>query len=223
MKRLFIFLLLIFLIGCSNEAGSLDLRMDKAIENALKTKLHPNKYKDKYISYYVEPSIGRIESSSTSHVFDYNGEKFVMNVDVANIINESLFEVNDNNTNNNIFLKKEGIFYNLDNRVETFVFDVYKANDTYLLILNTNYLNFYSYTDSIDCANIAEEMLKIARTIVIDKQSVINDFNIKEVITYRPSYLDLFEEKVPENGSVEELIKDEDILNEIEKGNDVDN
>ena len=223
MKKFLVLLLLVCLIGCNKEPSSLDLRVDEAINRALEEKNHIAKYKDKYLSYYVDPSIGRIEASSTSHVFDLDGNKFVMNLDVSNVINESLFELKENNIDIESFITRSGVYTNYEGVEEPYTIDVYRNEGVYLLLFNTNYLNFYSYTNEINCPLLVEEMMSIAKSVVINKKTVINDFNIKEIITYQPSYLDLFEEKIPENGSVEELIKEDDLLNEIENNQGGDN
>lgn len=223
MKKFLIILFLICLVGCNKNIDSLDLRMDEAITKALESNIHIPKYKDNYISYYVEPSIGRAGSSSTSHTFNFEGNEFVMNINVANIINESLFEKSSSDELVEPFITKSGTYVDNVGNEEAYSINVYKSDDIYLLTLDTDNISFYSYTNEINCALIAKEMLSIVRTITIDKQTVINDFNIKEVITYQPSYLDLFEEKIPESGSIEELIKEDDLLNEIENGEGGDN
>lgn len=209
----------VIMIGCTSNVGDFESRVNEAINSSLSAQIHNNKFKDKYISYYIDPSIGRVESNDVSHIFDYDGTKFVMNVNIENIINEQLYKVNEEDNTNDLFFKS-GI---LKDRVEVehpFTIRINDYNGTYLVSLKSDLLHFYSYSNEVDSPRILREMIEIARSVIVNKQAVVNAFNIKEVITYQPSYLDLFDNKVPENGSIEELLKEDDLLEEIEKANE---
>lgn len=219
MKKFLLLLIACILVGCSNGSSDFNSELDKQINEALNCKLHTHKYKDGFISYYIEPSIGRIETTDTSHVFNYDGTNFIMNINVANIINEKLYDnIALNNSNSEIIRK--GIFKDINGNEHNYQFSIDSNNKYYLIIFSSDELQFYSYADEKSAPKISGEMIRIARTVTVDRHAVINAFNIKELITYQPSYMELFEEKIPENGSIEELIKDDDILSELEsKGN----
>lgn len=215
MKKFLLLFLSCILLGCSNGTTDFNNELDKYIDKALNSNLHIHKYKDGFISYYVDPSIGRVETTDTSHVFNYDGTNFIMNINVTNIINEKLYE-NKSSEYTASGYNKKGTFTDINENIHDYVIGIDYNDQYYMITLSSDELQFYSYADEISAPKIAGEMIKIARSVTIDRNAVINAFNIKELITYQPSYMDLFEEKIPENGSIEELIKDDDILNEIE-------
>ena len=215
MKKFLLLLIACILVGCSNGSSDFNSEFDKQINEALNYKLHTHKYKDGFISYYIEPSIGRIETTDTSHVFNYDGTNFIMNINVASIVNEKLYDNKTTSNANSEYLKK-GIYKDINGNEHNYEINIDANNKYYLIVFSSDELQFYCYADEKSAPKISGEMLKIARTVTVDRQAVINAFNIKELITYQPSYKELFEEKIPENGSIEELIKDDDILNELE-------
>ncbi len=221
MKKFLVILLVLFLVGCSSNEKSIQISLNETLstfDNAIKKS---NKYHNDYISYYIDPSIGRVESNEISHIFNYDGTNFIMNINVANIINNQWYGKDITNTKlNNSIAKYEGTYFDKDLDVHSYEINVYPIENKYLLRFDTYYIHFYSYCDELIIDELSLEMLNIAKSVILNKNKIISNFSIKETITYQPSYLDLFDNKVPESGSIEELLKDDDVLQGLENNDE---
>ena len=68
---------------------------------------------------------------------------------------------------------------------------------------------FYGICDEVSAPRLAQEMLVIAKSIEIHRDEIISAYSAKDSITYDTTIVNYFEGDVPENGSVQELFKDD--------------
>ncbi|SJZ86926.1 hypothetical protein [Anaerorhabdus furcosa] len=212
MKRFCLILVACLLFGCAQSTQPLEERIQSEFEfvNTLKTVDGDNR-KDFY-SYYIEPSVGRVSSNPSNNIFLKDGVQFVMNLNVSKIISEKYYTDaltgNDVATKDNLLFEIEGQYD--DSLLNSYDYrcQVYQYENMYMLLLETQYMNFYTVANANQLPTIAGEMLKIARTIRVNQEEIISAYSSKEAIQYKKEALNLFEVAVPENGRVDEMITD---------------
>ena len=96
MKRIVCMLLCFCLMGCSKITGSLQNRLNTALSEAERAPVNAPNNRKTFYSYYLDPSLGRIYSTETGNVFSRGGRSFVMNLDIASIINDKYYPGQDN-------------------------------------------------------------------------------------------------------------------------------
>ena len=72
--------------------------------------------------------------------------------------------------------------------------------------MHCGYMRFDSLTDISSAPAIAAKMIEISRTITVDSTEVLAAYTRKEGIDYVGTPVELFEEKAPENGNIEEIL-----------------
>ena len=66
--------------------------MDEVLQKSSKTEIATTKsHVKQYYSYYIQPSIGRRESTEISNVFVLNDDEFVMNLNVSSVIKNEYY------------------------------------------------------------------------------------------------------------------------------------
>ncbi|MEG0076329.1 hypothetical protein [Anaerorhabdus sp.] len=212
MRRFCLVLVACLLFGCAQSTQSLEANIQKELDfaNTLATVEGDNR-KDFY-SYYIEPSIGKVSSNPSNNVFLKDGVQFVMNLNVSKIISEKYYA--DALTGDDV-ATKENLLFELDGQYDDGLLNsydyrcqVYQYENAYMLLLETQYMNFYTVANANQLPGIASEMLKIARTVRVHKDEIISAYSSKEAIQYKKEALNLFEVAVPENGRVDEMISD---------------
>ena len=69
-------------------------------------------------------------------------------------------------------------------------------------------MDFCSVCDLFSTADIAREMLLVARSVRISREEILKDFTILESIAYEGEKIKLFDDMAPESGAIEELFID---------------
>jgi hypothetical protein len=213
MKKIILFFLIILLTGCTNYTNfELDLKDALNKESSLNA-ISPDNNKT-YFRYYLEPCIGLIYSNQTSNIFLYNNVKFIMNLNVASVINDKYYS----NEFENIQLNQKyklfsfsGEYTDYKNKTYPYYVDVFKVNDVYYLKLNSKYVSFYVNGNEASLINISRKMLQIAKSIDIYEEEILSDFSSKEIIEYTKEEIQLFDVIVPVNGKIQDILDGEDI------------
>ncbi len=215
MKKILCLVLCLFMASCSNISGSIQSRLDERIsacENApLKT---PNNRKA-YYSYYLDPSIGRIHSTGTGNVFSLDGDSFVMNLDVSKIINEKYYPEKEvariDSLNTEKLAERSGTVTDLSGNEMPYHIVVSWCDDQEALVsVECGYMKFDSLCNTNTAPFIAEAMIAIGRTVSVSTAEVLSAYTTREGIDYVGTPVELFEDRTPENGSIEELLIDYD-------------
>jgi hypothetical protein len=208
MKKILSLLILLFvLVSCSDKSAQslIEDQINSIAE--IEIKYENNNYKKLY-DYFTNVDVGKIDSNEVSSLLSVDKNVFVMNLKVNKIINDEIYK-NDNLEyydikqlkfeNNGLYLSN-GIKYNYE-------YNVYLLNnDDYLLLMNTEYLNFSTIAQLTQLDEIAYEMINVAKSVRIDNQLIVNEFSNKETLDHEKETIKLFEKKIAVNGTLEEMM-----------------
>lgn len=205
----------LMLNGCAKISAGIQPRLDAACAEAVSHPLSSANNRKKYYSYYLEPSIGRITSTETGNEFLIGSERFVMNLDVAAIINEKYYPEetvsHDLALSGTVIASASSSLICADGSEMPYSVVIEKTGeDDCLIHVTAGYMSFEGFASQASAPAVAGEMLKISRSVIVDKQEVLAAFTTMEGIDYVGTPVELFEDKAPENGSIEELLVDYD-------------
>lgn len=227
MRKIFCFILIFCLVGCSQPSQSFQERLESALLNANEVEAVSPGNRKGFYSYYIEPSVGRIDSNISSNIFEKGNVKFVMNLNVSNIINSKYYSdaMIDSNT-----VTKKDLLFSINGKYVDYLgkeydynCDVYQFDNLYYLSFISKYMNFYTVGSQTDLITVAQEMLKISKTIEVSEDEIISHYSSKETIEYKKEALQLFEVIVPENGRVDEMLSNKIEIDNIENNVDIGN
>lgn len=217
LKRKYIAVLLgAFLLGCGDpSAFDLNEKLNEKVDAAQALEPMPANHMKPFYAFYIEPSIGRLESTRTSNTFVLNGNPFTLNLNVPAVINEMYYEKakaeQDILSGYEPVSEKTGTYIAPDESETAYTIRVYRFDKHYWTQFDTAYFSFYAVSDEYNVPYLAAEMMKIARTMEIEKKSVAAAYSTKENITYESKKIELFEHIAPENGLIEELFIDDNV------------
>ncbi len=213
-KILLLICMTLMLTGCSAGASLKALEADLQALATAEIKMSADNNKSLY-RYYSSPDVGRRVSTQTANVFTYRNDEFIMNLDIATIINEEFYDSVDTFRFNvdESMLSISGPYTNTANEEFEFSFQVYDFNESkYLIYMETQYVNFYSYCEYTNIAPMALEMMKIAKTVEVEKETIITLYSSKPTTEYVREQVDLFEETIADNGRIEELLEGNNVI-----------
>ena len=210
MRKITLLLFCLCLCGCSAQGG-LDSRLQAACMQAstLTINVHADNVKDLY-SYYAEPGVGRRSSTASSNVFVLDNQEFIMNLNVAVIVNVKLYDQSES-----VILPQseawisvsEGEFTDIQGRTQKYIAGLLpSANGQLLVMVKTPYFTFTGLSNETGAPALAKEMIKIARTAEVDEDAVLKTYSSRTKINYVKENLNLFEDEIPENGRLEEMM-----------------
>ncbi|NCB34231.1 MAG: hypothetical protein EOM64_10235, partial [Erysipelotrichia bacterium] len=206
--------ILALLSGCTRYPGDLSVTVNERLAEVQAGKADKPYYNSTYYYYYTEPSIGRISSDQTSNTFSLNGTRFVMNLNIPSIINSSYYldavESEDAvSSSMSAEVETSGTYTDYDGNDHDFSVKIYNKKGIYYTIVSTPYMEFYSVSTKNESAELAGEMLRIARSIRLMSERVLEEFSSRQVISYARKKVELFQNIAPENGVVDELFSSE--------------
>lgn len=210
MKKILILLCALLLCGCSNQktdiTQTLPLNLTALANAPIKDLADNNK---PLYRYYIEPSIGRRESTQTSNVFVKEGQIFVMNLDIASVINTRFYDekVYGQKADTNAMIALDGTYIDTNDLEFRYSLSVYLLdNGKYFIDLSMAYVNFYAYCEYATIESLVLEMMKIGKTVDVNSEKVIATYSSKQSTEYVKEKLDLFEMNIPDSGRIEELM-----------------
>lgn len=202
----------VLLAGCTTYAQDLTAVVNDKLAEVQSEPAGKPYYNSTYYYYYVDPSIGRISSDRTSNVLAMNGTKFVMNLNVPGIIQSTYYTdaaAADSTVQGlTTSVSTSGSYIDYDGNENEYQVYIYQMDGSYYTIVSTPTMEFYSFSGKYEAAEIAAEMVRIARSVRIRKDQVLADFSNRQVISYSRKKLELFQNIAPENGVVDELFAD---------------
>jgi hypothetical protein len=203
----------ILLTGCAKIRSDVQTRLDAAVADALGGPLASANNRKEFYSYYIDPSVGRLASTATANEFQTGGTRFVMNLDVASIINSVYYPEeavsHDYALSGGEIASSYGTMKGYNGEELPYEIVIEKTEDGRCLIhVSAGWMSFECLCDEALAPAAAGQMLKISRSVSVDTTAVIAAFTTKEGIDYVGTPVELFEEKAPENGSIEELLVD---------------
>ncbi len=213
MKKIWFSLLSIFLLtGCSVKNNvNLQQELESSLLKGNESKIYQMNMHKKLFSYYLQPSIGRHQSTMCSTVLDDRGRKFIMNLNVASIIQGKYY--NESETSivsdmNSPIAQSSGEYIDTNETTHTYQVNIYEVDKYYITVFTSDTVEFYSVLDALSTPEIIQDMLVIARSIKVDTNAVIEEYSNKNTVTYKSEKIELFEQIVPESGRIEELFED---------------
>ena len=222
MRKITLLLFCLCLCGCSAQ-GSLDGRLQAACTqaSALTINVHADNVKDLY-SYYVEPGVGRRNSTASSNVFVLDNQEFIMNLNIAEIVNVKLYDQTQSVTlpqGERWLSVSEGEFADVQGRTQKYAAGLMAAaNGQVMVMVKTLYFTFTGLSNETGAPALAGEMIKIARTATVDEDAVLKAYSSRTKISYVKENLNLFEDDIPENGRLEEMMPNKP----VHTGGDID-
>ncbi|MEE3486990.1 MAG: hypothetical protein VZT48_02665 [Bulleidia sp.] len=197
--------------GCSTVKRDMQTDLNQRIAEVSSEAAHVPVYAKGGYSYYVQPSIGRIESTRMSNVFMKDGTKFVMNLNVPQIINDQYYQsmsaADTVNVNAVIAAETEGTYIDHDDQEHAFSLKIYQLDENFYTWLETDTVELFSVSGQLKSLQLAEEFLRIARTVHVNDDAVAAEYSKKTTISYTRKKLQLFQNIAPESGSVQELFE----------------
>ncbi len=211
--------LLFLLSGCTKASGDFASLVNSFIVSAETTPAAKPTYRKDCYAYYCNPSIGRLSADATSNTFLLDGTKFVMNLDVAGIVNAIYYTDAERTVsgfdNLETVYETNGNYIDYDRNEHQFDLKIYVYGNTYVTWMTTAYAEFFGISDAVTSARLSGEMLKIARSVHVNEKAVAALNSLKDDITYTAKRVQLFHNIVPENGLIAELFP-EDVTRETE-------
>ena len=217
MKRLFffVFIVLFGLSACSQiTADNLSVYLKAAANRAENESLNPiaNISKGMY-DYYLPPHVGRKTSNETSTILVSNNVNILMNLDVIDVISDSYYVDSTTRSFKSMLSKTDnlstfdGLFTNREGDEIPYRVSILPINDTMILLtLEGGYFIFTAITPLSVSDELLFDMIKIARSCVVDKPAVLLAYSTRESIDYKKETLDMFSQIAPESGTVLDMI-----------------
>lgn len=155
-----------------------------------------------YFSLYCQPSIGIYHKYPLGLHLNDEGIEMVMQIRTHAIVHEdsSLKAPLTSPTHSVI-----GVYSSLD-EIYNYRLDIYAYTRHSLIFFQSDNFYIVSYAPSVAVERMAVDMMRIAQSVVVDTDKVINDYRIDPKITYQTDSLELFETLIPESGTIEEII-----------------
>jgi len=210
MRKIIGIICVLFLCGCSVESydlkSSLEANLPSLAEAVISDRADNNK---PLYRYYAEPQIGRRMSTWTGNVFTLNGAEFIMNLDIASILNSRFYKHQnfDKKTDSSAMISMSGTYIDYSNQKNGYTLDIFDFEDgIYFIELDLQYVDFYGYVDYAEIEPVVMSMMKIGKTVDVDLEKVIATYSSKHSTEYVKEKLDLFETVIPDSGRIEELM-----------------
>ena len=213
-SRIFLSLNLVTLLsGCVDSAVTLQQSFTLAIENAAQSEItRMSNHSASYFDYYLPITMGRVQSSDSSVILKSKDTKILLTLDVVNIIlNNSLAKSSDLRL---VFDESKAMINLVGKSLDSRGYDQsYKAqvfdleNDDYLIVIQTQSALISAKTKVGLVSNTAYEMLRLARTVVIDRPLILANYSNAETINYHKVNLNMFSQMAPESGTVLDMIE----------------
>lgn len=208
--------LLLLLTGCSiSRSEESERKMEDDIEAVLSADYDQPNYTKEYYAYYLPPDIGRYSGDALSNTFNYAGTSFIMNLNVDSILDEE---------SDSLLIREDGAIYTSDGEytdvegtVHPYSISIHALSRGYACYVHTSYTDYFAIADYVSAMQLPVKMMRIARSVHIDKTRIENDFNLRMPITYKTHKAELFQNMAPVDGTLEELLIDgEQVPNEAE-------
>ena len=165
-------------------------------------------------SYYLPTSIGRKASTETSNILTSNNVNILMNLDVIDVISDSYYDtVSKTETFKSMLSKSKDLITfdgsysdSADKTVSYRVSILYVNESMILLTLEAGYFMFTAITPISVSDEILYDMIRIARSCVVDSAAVLLSYSTRESIDYKKETIDMFSQIAPESGTVLDMI-----------------
>ncbi|MDO4702217.1 MAG: hypothetical protein Q4A47_06340 [Erysipelotrichaceae bacterium] len=225
MKRILI-ILLCFMLSACHSAKDLKSDLDVSLQHLEKTQYKTSvSHRKPLYSYYLQKGVGSVDSYQFGSLLKYQDAYFVMNLNAQSIINEKFYKntlVEQQVDHKKRLYQRESEYVDYNGKSNAYKLEVYDMDGEYFIYLTTALFEFYAQVSSVDVEPISYQMLKIAKTVKVDKEKVISLYSNKESIEYVKQQVKLFEVAIPESGRLDEMVKGNKQVQEGEEEPSVD-
>jgi hypothetical protein len=214
---------LIFAAGCTDNANTLSQSVQASLSHVLSQTAAKANHSKEYYSYYIEPSVGRYSSTKTGNIFSYQGTKFAMNLNVAEIINAKYYpeqSLESSSAAKDAVIELEGTYMDTEQIQRTYHVCMYQDGTRMLILMNTDTVSFCGISEQAQAASLAGEMLKIARSVETDEEEIALAYTNHKTLDYKTEKIQLFNEVVPESGTISDLINETNTIGNQDSGAD---
>lgn len=201
---------LLLLSGCVSE-DTYGTLLNTQVQTAETAVLRQPDHMRKYYACYVQPSIGVIYAGETDAMFNFRGTKFIMRVNTEKILRRAYYP--DSDAEETVFAEDPVLYYSgscLDLSGDDLVYTLsfYACGPDYAVDCEAGDVSFFAVCSALEAVNLSGTMIRMARTVTVDEDAVIEDFSSRRDITYTASRPQLFKNLVPENGKIDEILVD---------------
>lgn len=216
-KSLLIVCLLFIFSGCvASDSNSLTNELDNVFNNIDSIKEYYPNNTMRYYSYYLPSDMGEEEIDSESVTIRYNNSTVVMNLNIADIINEKYYSdelLKDDGFFDEQYLiyEKTGTYLKDENQCQ-YTYKLYKKDDVYIIHLKTVDINFYGSSNISDVIELSKHLLMISKSITSEKDTILKNYYKKDVIDYSKKQIDLFDSSLPSNGKLSDMLTDNAVV-----------
>ena len=213
MKRILMMILIFLLVGCKQNENDIFKNITDSVTSIGSSTYNFNTNQTKHLyDYYLEPSNLSSSNTDTSNIVEYLGNEIVLNLNVANILNDEFYE-DKSKVSSLLFLTNrlmniDGTFIDIEGNEVDYRFEIYKIEDEYLLYLNTVYFELISINSITNIEIIANKMMLLAKSISINYDRVIDEYSNVVDIDFKKEDFELYKSIVPENGPLSEILKE---------------
>lgn len=203
----------------SVQADDLASGLKKAVDRAGALPLnHYTNMDSSLFDYYLPSTVGRRNPSLSSVVLVSQNQEILMNLDVVGILNSDNPNVLRAATNTSqAMISFSGTSTNLKGLDLSYEVSVHGLTPRrVLLTLQTRDFVFTSILAPSAVADVAFDMLRIARSVLIQKDAIIATYSNKEIINYQKDTLNMFAQLAPESGTVVDMVEgiDQNLFND---------
>ncbi|MBR4163747.1 MAG: hypothetical protein IKR11_09510 [Solobacterium sp.] len=203
-------MLIMAMSGCTKITQDLQTRLNEKIAFAESVPASSPTYRKPYYAYYVEPSVGRLSSDELSNMFLYDNIRFVMSLNVSNIINEKYYQNIEADLTKNVLedavvASMEGTYKDFENHELTYAVKVCRLANEYFTIFHTRAVDFYALSDIYSIPDVCAKMLLISKSVHVNQDTILANYSTQEAISYEGKTVKLFEDISPESGKIEDL------------------
>lgn len=212
MKKLFLLILCLLLSSCSyynenNLKNDLDVFLNDLSFNYNVRVNHICKYFD----YYLPSDMHEVEGTDNAAIIEFNGSKLSMNLNIAAIVKGNKFytkDISDDGFFNSKYLvySNSGSFNDNTDSETLYTLNIYSSNDQYAVCLYTSGVNFYCFTSSETILNLVRRLFIISKSVLVDREAILKAYSNEDVIDYSKSQIDLFEQVMPTEGYLSDLV-----------------
>ena len=216
MKKLLIFLLAITLFGCA-ESNADFKKLDEYFSSGENIEVRHNNFTE-YFDYYVPSDVVEEDFEELSFYLKYNNSYLAFNINVPSIIASKYYNayvLSDDGyfDENKLVYSYAGKYVNYADIETDFFFKIFRTDNEYILYLKSKDVCAYGYCVESDVIEASKKMLLIASEISIKNDLLINKYSSKDIIDYEKEAIELFDSKMPETGTINDLIvKDDDTI-----------
>ena len=212
MRKHILFILALFMLaGCTKTAGFSEEVLQEKLDAVMNEPVMTANYGKDYVSYYLQPRVGRRRADRVSNVFVLNRDTFYMTLDIASVINGRYYEdqpVSGENLPQEALISRVSGSFGTEEAPVPYSICVYRIDDRFFVTYRGGNVSMAGSASEAGACEMAAEMLRIGRSVTVDREALIASFSRKELITYQARKVELFTNIAPESGEIEELFSD---------------